>query len=90
MTMAKRISKSFQTKNAKERHAILASFGERLESLRSSKGLSLSEVSNATGIDLETLSGYEAGKSEPKLTAILRISEVLSISPEQLIDFDIR
>lgn len=51
----------------------MASFGERIRSLRKSRGLTLMDVEKATGIGHSTMSRWERGESIPNSSDIYRI-----------------
>ena len=42
------------------------------------------EVADKTGINMVTLSGYEIGKNEPNLEALVRLADVYKVSLDYL------
>lgn len=57
----------------------------RLQKLRKDRNLRQQEVAEKTGINVVTLSGYEIGKSEPNLEALVRLANVYEISLDYLL-----
>ena len=51
--------------------------GQRIQSLRESKGLSLEELSHLTGFDVEMLSQIENARVQPQLGTVMRLSKAL-------------
>jgi transcriptional regulator with XRE-family HTH domain len=51
--------------------------GKRIGSLRKEKGLSLDELSNLTGFDVELLSNIEEDKVQPQLGTLIKLSKAL-------------
>lgn len=51
--------------------------GERIRKIREEKGLSLGEMSNLTGFDVELLSSIETSKVQPQLGTIIKLSKAL-------------
>ncbi|NNG00507.1 MAG: helix-turn-helix transcriptional regulator [Desulfobacteraceae bacterium] len=51
--------------------------GDRIQSIRREKGLSLPELSNLTGFDVEMLSNIESNKIQPQLGALIKLSKAL-------------
>jgi len=51
--------------------------GQRIRTLRESKGLSLEELSHLTGFDLEMLSKIENAEVQPQLGTVMRLSKAL-------------
>lgn len=58
--------------------------GSRLKELRSSKRLSLQDVSRLSGVSRSMLSKIELGKSSPTATTLGKIAEGLGVSISQL------
>lgn len=56
----------------------------RLQKLRKDRNLKQQEVADKTGINVVTLSGYEIGKSEPNLEALVRLANVYEVSLDYL------
>jgi transcriptional regulator with XRE-family HTH domain len=51
--------------------------GQRIQSLRQEKGLSLEDVSHLTGFDIGFLADIESGETQPQLGAIIKLSKAL-------------
>ncbi|MBE8520932.1 helix-turn-helix domain-containing protein [Amycolatopsis sp. H6(2020)] len=63
----------------------LADVGPRLKRLRTQRGLSLSELSELTGISKSTLSRLEAGQRRPSLELLLPIVRSYRVPLDELI-----
>ena len=61
-------------------------FGESLKNIRLSKGLSQKELANILTVSFQTISHWESNYSEPDLTTLKRLTEVLNCSYEDLMD----
>jgi ribosome-binding protein aMBF1 (putative translation factor) len=59
--------------------------GKRIRMLREHKGLSLEELSNMTGFDVELLSNIEANKVQPQLGTVIKLSKALDSALSRLI-----
>lgn len=57
-----------------------------LKQVRKSKGLTLRELSEATGVSETNLSFIERGKTKPTATTIKKIAGVLGLTYEELFD----
>ena len=62
-----------------------AKVAERLQQVRKESGLMQKEVADRTGINMVTLSGYEIGKNEPNMEALVRLADVYNVSLDYLI-----
>jgi transcriptional regulator with XRE-family HTH domain len=51
--------------------------GSRIRALRQEKGVSLEDVSRLTGFEVAFLADVEAGRSQPQLGALIRLSKAL-------------
>ena len=60
-------------------------FGDYLRTLREAKGLSQFQLGKLVGVSDKAVSKWENGYSKPKNGAVLKLSEVLSISVEKLL-----
>lgn len=60
------------------------SVAARLHELRTRKGLKQQDVAKQTGINVVTLSGYEIGKNEPNLEALVRLADFYHVSLDYL------
>ncbi len=70
---------------------LLQLFGKRIKNLRLEKGLSQVDlVARMQGnIDTTNISRIEAGRTNPTVYSIYRLSEALEISMSELINFDV-
>lgn len=59
--------------------------GQRIRILREEKGLSLDEVSNLTGFDVELLSNIETNKVQPQLGTVIKLSKALDSAFSRLV-----
>lgn len=60
-------------------------FGDYLRRLREAKGLSQFQLGKLVGVSDKAVSKWENGYAKPKGSIILKLSEVLSVSAEQLL-----
>lgn len=60
-------------------------FSERLKELRTEKGLTLKQVSEALSIPLQTYANYEHGTREPPLDLIIAICDFYKITSDYLL-----
>ena len=60
-------------------------FGSHLRSLREKKGLSQFQLGKLVGVSDKAVSKWENGYAKPKSSVLLRLSEVLSVSVEELL-----
>jgi transcriptional regulator with XRE-family HTH domain len=68
--------------------ATLASIGERLRAGRDRLGLTLDQLSEATGLSKAHLSRLESGERQPSIAALLELSAVLGVSVNALLGED--
>lgn len=61
-------------------------FSDRLKAARIEKGYTQDQLANQIGIAKSTLSGYENGTREPDFFKIKKISEILKISADYLLE----
>jgi transcriptional regulator with XRE-family HTH domain len=59
-------------------------FGTWLRATRQAKKRTLQQLADATDIDLSTINRIEKGRSQPKLTTVVRLCRALNVSAEQL------
>ena len=59
--------------------------GKRIKALREHKGLSLVELSNMTGFDVEFLSNIETSQVQPQLGTVIKLSKALDSAFSRLI-----
>lgn len=57
----------------------------RLHTERKAHNYKQQDVANMTGIHIVTLSGYEIGKSEPPMEALVRLADVYGVSLDYLL-----
>jgi transcriptional regulator with XRE-family HTH domain len=62
-----------------------AEIGERIKLLREEKGLSLDELSNLTGFDVELLSNIETNTVQPQLGTVIKLSKALDSAFSRLV-----
>lgn len=67
-----------------QRAARKKAVADRLQQIRKERGLMQKEVADKTGINIVTLSGYEIGKNEPNLEALVRLANVYEVSLDYL------
>jgi transcriptional regulator with XRE-family HTH domain len=70
--------------NAKD-NKITASFPERLRRLRRDRDWSQGQLANKVGIDVQRISKYERGISNPPLETLARIARVFGVSLDYLL-----
>ena len=71
--------------NYKEQRAMRKkAVADRLQQIRKERGMMQKEVADKTGINMVTLSGYEIGKNEPNLEALVRLADVYEVSLDYL------
>jgi len=59
-------------------------FGKNLRKYRNLKGLTAEKLGEMVLVEKSTISKYENGCSEPSLEMIMKLSEVLGITPNDL------
>ena len=59
--------------------------GEKICKLREEKGISLEELSNMTGFDIDLLSNIEKNEIQPQLGTIIRLSQALDSAFSRLV-----
>lgn len=60
-------------------------FGEALKQLRQRMGLRQKDLARMAGVDRSTLANWERGAKQPSLDTVVRLSEVLGISLDELV-----
>ncbi|WP_111670110.1 XRE family transcriptional regulator [Algoriphagus litoralis] len=60
-----------------------------LRFLRKQKNITQNELADQLDVQRTMISAYEDGRSEPKLATLLRLSEVLDVGVEELLEHDI-
>lgn len=61
-----------------------AAIGTRIQLLRSNVGMEIEELAIQCSVAKSTLQGYESGQYDPSIPALLRLSQIFSVSPEYL------
>lgn len=76
----------FQSASAytKMRAARKQMVAKRLQEARKKRGLTQQEAAKRTGINVVTLSGYEIGKNEPNIEALVRFADLYEVSMDYL------
>lgn len=62
-----------------------ASFGENLRFARRKAGASQSRLGVDAGVDVMTISRYEAGRQQPNLRTVLKLARALAVDPAELL-----
>jgi len=65
---------------------VLQSVGPRLRALRLTRGLTLGELSEQTGVSTSTLSRLESGQRRPTLELLLPLARVFQVQLDELVD----
>ena len=60
-------------------------FGEYLRRLREARGLSQFQLGKIVGVSDKAVSKWENGYAKPKGSIVLKLSETLAVSAEQLL-----
>ncbi|MCC5037037.1 XRE family transcriptional regulator [Streptomyces sp. WAC 00631] len=63
---------------------MLAAVGPRLRAVRERRGVTLADVSRATGISPSTLSRIETGRRKPTLEVVLQLAKEFAVSLDEL------
>lgn len=64
---------------------VLQAVGPRLKALRTSRDVTLAELSESTGISVSTLSRLEAGQRKPNLELLLPLAQAFSVPLDELV-----
>ncbi|MEV0947182.1 XRE family transcriptional regulator [Rhodococcus sp. NPDC049939] len=67
-------------------NGVLDAVGPRLKALRRQRGATLSQLSDATGISVSTLSRLESGQRKPTLELMLLLARVHQVPLDELVD----
>ena len=67
---------------------IMAAFEEKVLRARSELGLTQSELAEAVGVSLRTISDYEKGRKSPRQSTLLALAKALKVSTKFLSDPD--
>ena len=65
-------------------------FNEKLREIRVARGLSQVELANKLGVTKQCVSNWENDNIQPSIEMLLKISEILSVSCDCLLDIDER
>ncbi len=65
------------------------SFHEKIKLYREKKGIQQHEMANMVGVAKSTYSLYESGKREPDVLKIKKISAILNISADELLEIPV-
>ncbi|MDL5157921.1 helix-turn-helix domain-containing protein [Actinomycetospora termitidis] len=65
---------------------VLDGVGPRLRAIRTARNLTLTEVAEATGISLSTLSRLESGGRKPTLELLLPLAHAFQVALDELVD----
>jgi transcriptional regulator with XRE-family HTH domain len=71
---------------ADDETAALAAVGPRLRALRQRRGTTLTQLADATGISVSTLSRLESGGRRPTLELLLPLARAHQVSLDELVD----
>ncbi|MEV4560332.1 XRE family transcriptional regulator [Kitasatospora sp. NPDC049285] len=66
--------------------AVLTAVGPRLRAIRTSRGTTLAQLSEETGISVSTLSRLEAGQRRPTLELLLPLARAHGVALDELVD----
>jgi len=66
--------------------AVVAGVGPRLRALRRSRGVTLAELAEATGVSVSTLSRLESGQRRPTLELLLPLARAHRVALDELVD----
>ena len=61
--------------------------GERLEELRKDKHMTQKQLAELLGVNEKTISSYERNEIAPKISKLIKISEIFDITPDYLLGF---
>ncbi|GAA2891951.1 XRE family transcriptional regulator [Streptosporangium fragile] len=70
---------------ANDDDAVLASVGPRLRALRNSRGITLTQLAETTGISVSTLSRLESGERKPNLELLLPLARAYQVPLDELV-----
>lgn len=61
---------------------------DRVKTARLEKGYSQKELGNLIGVSDATINGYEKGGRKPTLVNLIKLSELLELTPNYILGFD--
>ncbi|MBI0379587.1 helix-turn-helix transcriptional regulator, partial [Streptomyces albiflaviniger] len=64
---------------------VLTAVGPRLRALRRTRGTTLAQLSETTGISLSTLSRLESGQRKPTLELLLPLAKAYGVQLDELV-----
>lgn len=67
----------------------ISMFSDRLKEFRETNNLTLSDISEKTGLPAQTINRYELGQRAPKIDTAVSIAESLRINPLWLQGYDV-
>lgn len=79
--MKSEIQKAYKEARSKRKKEV----AQRLSKLRKLNKVTQKDVEDLTGIKQTTLSGYEIGKNEPNLEAIVRLADIYGVTVDHII-----
>jgi len=80
------VSKDYAAANyAQCRAKRKAEVAQRLQEVRRARKLKQKDVADMTGLNMVTLSGYEIGKSEPNMEALVRLADAYGVTLDYLV-----
>ena len=65
----------------------MEAFGVKLRSVREAKKISQEDLANDCGFAPSHISRIENGKTNPSLSHIVKIAQILKVKPKDLMDF---
>lgn len=71
---------------AKDLESALAAVGPRLRELRQQRDITLTQLTEITGISVSTLSRLESGTRKPTLELLLPLAEAYQVALDELVD----
>lgn len=63
--------------------------GERIKQERINRGLTQAELGSLLGVSKVSICGYETGSRTPTVDTFLKLIDILSLTPEYALGFDI-
>ena len=63
---------------------------DKIKALRKAKGLTQEQMSEYCGMSFAGYKGYEAGRSEPTMTNLIKIANTLEVSLDELCGFEMQ
>lgn len=64
---------------------ITTGFGKQLQKLRSKKGITQETLAKEMYVTRQTISGWERGRSEPDITALIHLASFFNITIDELL-----